>query len=263
MEKICLFVIDPQRDFLEGGNLAVKGATRDMDNLTKLVKNHGRDLDGIEITLDSHYPVHIAHTRSWVDAFGNHPTPFTDILDEAVDEGKWKAFNPGFQKRYKAYTAALKANGRYVLKMWPDHCIIGSDGQKIYPPLYDVIYEWESTQYGIATRTTKGSNPFTEHYSAVKADVEDPKDVSTRLNERIIRTLKKYDIILIAGEALSHCVANTIMDVANEFSTDQIKKFVLLEDATSSVETCEKMGEDFVNAMVKKGMRLSKTTNFF
>ena len=62
---------------------------------------------------------------------------------------------------------------------------------------------------------------------------------------------------------MSHCVANTIRDIASNFSDDQIKRFVLLEDATSSVQGFEKMGEDFINEMVNRGMRLAKTTTCF
>jgi nicotinamidase-related amidase len=167
------------------------------------------------------------------------------------------------------YTATLAKpqpgfpNGRYVLCIWPPHCIIGSPGQCLVPSLLDAVTQWELKYSAIAPRLTKGSNPFTEHYSAVKADCPRNDDTGTRLNTRFIDTLKAYDDILISGEALSHCVANTIRDVAAEFSVDQIKKFVLLEDASRSVGGFEKMGTDFVNEMQGKGMRLSKTDTFF
>jgi nicotinamidase-related amidase len=115
----------------------------------------------------------------------------------------------------------------------------------------------------MAPRTTKGSNPLVENYSVVKADVEDPNDPATRLNTRFINTLKKYDTILLAGEALSHCLRNSAVDIMAEFGDDQIKKFVLLEDASSSVPGFEKMGEDFVKEMTAKGMRVARTDTFF
>ena len=71
-------------------------------------------------------------------------------------------------------------------------------------------------QYAIVQRTTKGSNPFTEHYSALMADVVDPDDESTILNTDFIDIIKEYDIILGGGEALSHCYANTFRDIFRE-----------------------------------------------
>jgi len=110
---------------------------------------------------------------------------------------------------------------------------------------------------------TKGSNIFTEHYSAVKADVPDPGDPTTQINKGLIKTLMEADLVFIAGEALSHCVANTVRDIANEFGDDSyVKKMVLLTDASSSVTGFEAMGADFVKEMVGRGMQTSTTTDF-
>lgn len=262
--KICLFVIDPQVDFcVPGSALVVPGADKDMDRLSAMIRAHGEVIDDIQITMDSHYRLHIAHARCWVNAKGKNPDPFTCISAKDVEQGIWRAYNPGFQQRYYDYVKKLEDNKRYALVIWPEHCIIGSLGQSLYPAFYDAISEWESRFFAVAPRTTKGSNPFTEHYSAVKADVEDATDSKTRLNTRLIDTLKSYDIILGAGEALSHCLANTMRDVFEEFSPEQLKKFVLLEDATSSVGSFEKLGEDFVNEFTAKGMQISTTTKYF
>ena len=272
-EKICLFAIDCQVDFCDpNGRLSVPGAHDDMTRLSSMIKKFGREIDDIQITMDSHYLVHVAHSRCWVNKKGNHPVPLflypdnkvpTPITLADIQSGEWRAYNPAFQRRYESYVESLEKIGRYALMIWPDHCIIGHPGQNLYSPFFEAVNEWEDRFFAIAKRTTKGSNPFTEHYSAVKADVEDPKDSKTRLNTDLINLLKEYDIILGAGEALSHCFANTMRDVFNEFSPEQIKKFVLLEDATSSVPGCEKMGEDFIKEYTAKGMQTAKTTTFF
>ena len=63
--------------------------------------------------------------------------------------------------------------------------------------------------------------------------------------------------------ALSHCVANTVRDIANEFGDDSyVKKLVLLTDASSSVTGFESMGDDFVREMVARGMQTSTTVDF-
>ena len=90
-----------------------------------------------------------------------------------------------------------------------------------------------------------------------------PRKMKKYYRNKFVDMLKEYDEILIAGEALSHCVANTIRDTAKEFSDDQVKKFVLLENATSCVTGCEKFVDDFVNEMVTRGLRISQTTKFF
>jgi nicotinamidase-related amidase len=261
--SICLLSIDPQVDFMPGGALGVPGADEDMKRLAAMVNKHGGEIDDIQITMDSHFHIHIAHSCFWQDEKGKRPDPFTSISVEDVEKGKWRPKSPEWNDWALNYVKTLEQNQRYQLTIWPDHCIIGSPGQCIQPDFLKAVSDWEETFYAIAPRTTKGSNPFTEHYSAVKADVSHPQDPNTRLNGRFVDTLKEYDTILIAGEALSHCVNFTITDVAAEFSEDQVKKFVLLEDASSSVPGFERLGDEFVARMQSKGMQLSKTDKFF
>jgi hypothetical protein len=65
-----------------------------------------------------------------------------------------------------------------------------------------------------------------------------------------------------AGEARSHCLANTVLDIANNFGEENIKKMVLLEDGTSDVPGFENLGEDFVKEMKGRGMRISTTVDY-
>jgi nicotinamidase-related amidase len=96
----------------------------------------------------------------------------------------------------------------------------------------------------------------------VAADVEDPDDVSTKLNTALVDVLGEADEILITGEALSHCVASSIRDIAAQFGVDQVQKFTLLEDTSSNVGGFEKLGQDFVKEMVKKGMKVTRTVDW-
>lgn len=264
MNRTQLLIIDAQVDFCRpDGALSVPGADQDTTRLATMVNRCFDMLDDIRVTLDSHQPVHIAHPICWVDKDGNHPGPFTLINLEDVEgtSPKWRAFNPTWQQRQVDYVKALKEGARYVLCIWPPHCLIGTEGHTIMPELNDALRKWQDT-FALIDYVTKGSNPLTEHYSVVKADVPDPKDPSTQLNTHFIRRLQEADRVLVGGQALSHCVANSVRDIATEFGDEHIKKLVLLEDACSPVPSFENMADDFIKEMTGRGMQLAKTTDF-
>lgn len=276
--KIELLVIDPQNDFCNPkGTLFVPGAEDDMKRLAAMVVRLKDKLDHIHVTLDSHHYVDIAHPIFWVDSQAANPDPFTIISAADVEKGLWRTAFPQFQKRAQEYVITLEANKRYPLCIWPYHCLIGSWGYSVInsyddkgnaiAPLFNAFVEWEKN-FSLVDYVTKGSNFWTEHYSAVQADVPDPEDPSTQINTGLIETLEKSDIILLAGEARSHCLANTVRDIADNFGEDSIKKMILLQDATSDVADLpgstmfKDMGEQFVSDMMARGMQISTTTDF-
>ena len=264
--NVHLLIIDPQKDFCSpsnpAGSLFVPGADTDMQRLTKMIDRVGPKLDDIHVTIDSHRTVDIAHPIFWKDAKGNHPTPFTIISVDDVESAKWMTTNPGYAKWGLEYVRELKAKNRYVLCIWPEHCIIGSEGHSLDSGISDALIKWERDNFAIVDYVTKGSNISTEHYSAVSAEVPLQNDPSTQLNTRLIDTLQQADLIAVAGEALSHCLKFTVTDIANNFGEDNIKKLVLLRDATSSVPGFEQWGEDFVKDLSARGMQVSTTTEF-
>ncbi|MES2463795.1 MAG: hypothetical protein V4671_24765 [Armatimonadota bacterium] len=263
--KVEGLIIDPQRDFADPsiGTLFVNGADDDLRRLAKMVTRLGDRVDDYHVTLDSHRIVDIAHPIWWKDSAGNHPNPFTIITVADLDAGRWTTTNPGFFRRSRDYVKALEAGGRYPLCVWPEHCLIGSAGHNVVSELLTALQCWERSSYALVDFVTKGSNIFTEHYSAVKADVPDPQDPTTQINKGLIKTLMEADLVFIAGEALSHCVANTVRDIANEFGDDSyVKKLVLLTDASSSVTGFENMGDDFIREMTARGMQTSTTVDF-
>jgi len=301
--KIDLVIVDPQNDFcfpdmlgfikdfqhdfvgvdshlekflkktyakIGPGALYVDGAYDDMKRLAKFIELVGPSLNDIHVTLDTHHLVDIAHPIFWVNSNGNHPPYFTIISVDDVSNGTWRTFNPSMQTRALDYVKQLASNGRYPLCIWPPHCLIGTWGHNVVEPLNTALGRWEES-FALVDYVTKGSNYWTEHYSAIKADVPDPTDTSTDLNEPFIVTLQEADIILFAGEARSHCLANTVFDIADEFDKDNnqlIKKIHLLTDTTSDVADLpgttmfKDMGEQFVADMVKRGMQLTTTEEF-
>ena len=274
MSKIIdLLIIDPQNDFCDSaGTLFVGGATGDMNRLAKFINRVGKKLNDIHVTLDSHRLVDIAHPIFWENSAGDSPDPFTIITHEDVRNGVWSAKNPGYRIRATDYVRTLEENARYPLCIWPPHCLIGSWGHNVVPQIFTEMLAWEEKNFANIDFVTKGSNPFTEHYSGVQADVPDPMDPSTQLNTKLITTLQDADIIILCGEARSHCLSNTVRDIAAKFDADgnaeYVKKMVLLTDATSDVGDLpgstmfQDMGEAFVSEMCGKGMELSTTEEF-
>ncbi len=258
-----LLIIDPQVDFCDpAGALFVGGADADMRRLAGMVQRIAPKLGDIHVTLDSHHFVDIAHPIFWRDGAGNHPAPFSIISVQDVEGGRWLPTQPGASKRALAYVSALAAHGRYPLCIWPPHCLIGSPGHAVVPELFAALQEWEQ-RFRVVNYVTKGSNIWTEHYSAIQADVPDPADPSTQINTALIGTLMKADIVAVAGEAGSHCLANTVRDIADNFGDDRlVSKIVLLQDATSPVGGFGAFQDKFLAEMTARGMQLSTTREF-
>lgn len=260
--NLQFLIIDPQNDFAHpNGNLFVPGAVEDSQRLADMIQRHMDKIDDIHITLDTHHLVDIAHPIFWVNDRGQHPDPFTLISADDVHNGKWKTTQPAFQTRATQYVEHLDTNGRYQLTIWPPHCLIGSHGHNVVDSIASAVKDWEQ-QFAMIDYVTKGSNIWTEHYSAVQADVPDPEDPSTQLNTRLIDTLETADLVALSGQALSHCVANTVRDIVNNFGAENISKLVLIEDTSSSVPGFEQFGEQFLQDMKACGVQTAKSTEF-
>jgi nicotinamidase-related amidase len=258
--KVHLVIIDPQNSFCNpSGELFVPGANEDCERLSTMINRLEDKIDSIHVTLDSHQEVDIAHPVFWVDENGNNPAPFTIISVDDVVSGKWLPSSGNLEDEAKAtfYVGSLKKNGRYPLCIWPPHCIVGSQGHQIEDNVSNAIRQWSKTQFKLVNFIQKGANPWTEHYSAIKADVPDPLDPSTLMNTDFLNEIVDSDVILIAGQALSHCVANTVTDMI-ENGVDP-KKIVLLTDTCSNVPGFEEKGEVFIKKLENLGASLMKS----
>lgn len=263
-KRIELLIIDPQIDFCDPnkGALYVPNAEHDMRRLANMIRRLKDKIDDIHVTLDSHHLIHIAHPIFWKDAQGNHPQPFTRITLSDVEDGKWTTTQPDLYKRALEYVRKLAQNGRYDLTVWPPHCLIGSPGHAVFPELFAALKEWEQ-RFAYVDFVTKGSNILTEHYSAVQADVPDASDPTTQINTRLIQALEQADVVALAGEARTHCVANTVRDIVNNLRDKRhAKKFVLLTDASSDIPGFEEHAQSFLTEMAERGMQFLTTREF-
>ena len=262
--RLEFLIIDPQNDFSDapGAALPVPGASADAERLAGVLDRLGDRIAAIHVTLDTHQLVDISHPIFWRDNNGHPPPPFTQITVADVEQGVWRAFQPEHQLRALEYVRALRDNGRYTLTIWPPHCLVGSWGHGVMPAVAGALQRWEEARFTRVDYVTKGHNPWTEHYSAVRADVPDPADPGTQLNTRLIRTLENADVVALSGQALSHCVANTVRDIADCMGQESIRKLVLIEDTSSPVPGFEDLARQFLADLRQRGMQTAKAAEF-
>ena len=264
MKNIHLLAIDCQQDFCNAamGSLYVEGATWDMINLAKLIDRLSGNIRNIHATLDEHRVVDISHPIMHISKDGKHPNPFTTITEEDYKNGTWKCTNPKWQERVANYIHQLKIKGKYNLTVWPEHCIIASLGGSLLSCISNAFIKWERDNFSLVDYIGKGSNPFVEAYGAIEAEVVDPLDPGTMRNTSLLNVLAEADELLIAGEALSHCVSITCKQIVSALGDEFAKKLVLLKDCTSSVTGCDNLGDNFVKEMSAKGMRVTTSVDY-
>ena len=262
--RLEFLIIDPQNDFSDapGAALPVPGAGADAERLAGLLDRLGDRIAAIHVTLDTHQLVDIAHPVFWRDTNGQPPSPFTQITVADVERGVWQPFRPEHRPRALAYVRALRDNGRYTLTIWPPHCLVGTWGHGVMPVMAEALRRWEQIRFDRVDYVTKGHNPWTEHYSAVRADVPDPADPGTQLNRRLIQALESADAVALSGQALSHCVANTVRDIADSLGQEGIRKLVLIEDTSSPVPGFEGLAQQFLADLGQRGMKTARAAEF-
>jgi nicotinamidase/pyrazinamidase len=223
--------------------------------LANLIARGYKGISDITITLDSHHRLDIAHPTFWMKADGSAVAPFTPISAADVRGGVFRPRNPKAFPRCLAYIDALESTGRYGLFIWPIHCEIGTWGHNVHADVRAAYSLWEDSQLGIVNMVTKGSNPWTEHYSAVMAEVPDSDDPSTQLNRAFIDTLIPADRLYIAGEAGSHCVKSTVEHICDNFGDDKLSKITLITDCMSAVTGFDAQYESFLKDMTARGLK--------
>jgi nicotinamidase-related amidase len=265
MKKTALLVIDGQNDFvLPTGALPVAGAVADMDRVVQLIQKHGDKIDSIHCTMDSHRTIDISHPCWWSTRDGSLVQPFTPISHKDLVEGKYTAnFNPQWSHDY---VKRLEEQGEFQHFIWPYHCLIGSVGAAFYEPLHKSVNAWEIFKRQTVNYVTKGDNAYTEHFGALRANIEIPQDPRTQFNQKLIDVLMKHDDILLTGEAKSHCVANTLRQAVNE-APGLAAKIIVLEDCMSDVTELPQEFYDSVRVIYddakSKGVRFAKSTDVF
>jgi nicotinamidase/pyrazinamidase len=279
--NIHLVIVDDQNDFMDipGAALPVPGANADADRVATLIRQHGRRFSDIHVTLDSHHPLDVGHQPLWRDPDGNQPPPFTAITAQDLRDRIWTPRNENARppalggqtiRQYMIdYAQQLEDQGKYLLMVWPQHCLIGTPGHNVQLNLAAALKEWEEKHFANVDYVTKGTNPWTEHYGALQAEVPMASDPSTGLNTNFLNILGTADLIVFAGEALTHCVLETMRQVVYNVDQALARKIMLLTDCSSPIPAVPG-GPDFpaiadaaIKDMVARGMQLGTSDQLF
>jgi nicotinamidase-related amidase len=256
--SVSLLIIDPQNDFCSPkGALYVPGADADCKNLASFIVSHTNLLDSIHVTADAHDYYNIAHPSFWKTANGDEPPAFTQISGEYFTRGNFLPRDSSLTSYVRRYIDELEKKGAYRLMLWPSHCVVGTWGFCFDNDVREALRVWQRAKNKGVNYVLKGRNALTEHYSAISAEVPVNGDSATQTNHALLDALKNDSAIIAAGEALSHCVAFTLTDIADHVDA---KKITLLADCASSVAGFEDEGKAFVKKLSAKGMNVATSS---
>jgi nicotinamidase-related amidase len=218
--------------------------------LVEFIYRNLGNLTQISVTQDTHQAMQIFHAMFLVNEQGENPAPYTLISTEDIRQGYWK-FNPEIsaslginpqkcQEHLQYYVDELRRSGKYDLTIWPYHAMLGGIGHALVASLEEAVFFHTIARNSQADFEIKGNSPFTEHYSAIGPEVLSGADGKAlgRKSDKFLLKVKTYDVIIIAGQAKSHCVAWTIADLITQcqaVDSELVKKIYLLEDCSSPV----------------------------
>ena len=258
MQRIRLLVIDPQNDFMDiaGATLPVPGASADMARLASFMDALRGRIDDVVVTLDSHASVGIERTTFWAMPDASAVAPFTQITAADVRSGRLMARHPAHQAEAMDYLVALEAAGERRLIVWPVHCVLGTWGHNIHSLVSESIAKWEFASGHTCDKVLKGRNPMTEQYSAFRAEVPRADDPRSHNNDALMARLGAgSEVLVVAGEALSHCVAASGEDMLAQMDRARLRNTILLTDCMSAIPGFDAVGETFLRQARACGVR--------
>ncbi len=254
--RTCLLAVDLQNSFcmpgfeLFVGGSSGNGAVEDNQRLCEFIYRNLSSITHICATLDTHHAMQIFHAVFLVNERGEHPDALTLVSQQDIIENRWRispqvaeflGMTPAEGQEYLLhYASQLKDREKYDLTVWPYHVMLGSVGHALVPSVEEAIFFHNIARYDQVEFQIKGSNPLTEHYSAIGPEVlHDQKGrLIDQKSEHILQLVQNFDRVIIAGQAKSHCVAWTVEDLLQQLLAVDgtlVGKVYLLEDCTSPV----------------------------
>lgn len=254
--RAALVLVDVQNTFCTPGfelfvaGRSGTGALDDSRRLCSFVYRNLARITQIVPTLDTHDALQIFHSIFLVGPGGEHPGPFTLVSAEDVRSGRWRAspaaadglgLDPGYlQEHLLHYAETLEAGGKYSLTVWPHHAMLGGIGHALVSAVEQAVFFHTVARASRPDFQLKGNDALTEHYSMLGPEVSEDAggEPLGRRNRPLIERLLRFDAVIVAGQAKSHCVAWTIRDLLDDPTVRErglAEKVYLLEDCTSPV----------------------------
>ncbi|RFU60582.1 cysteine hydrolase family protein [Peribacillus glennii] len=258
-DRVLFLGIDFQNDFMENGGLAVPNSHQDVANVTRFIYDNMERITTIAVSIDTHEPQQIFHPSWWVDLSGHNPEPLTIISAEDVDNGKWKPVE--HYEVSKDYVHNLEKLGKKQLCIWPYHCLQGTNGAALESQFSNMIHFHSIARKSKLQKIVKGLDPLSEMYGIIKAEY----DRSDYCNHEFLQSLKGYDKIIIAGEAKSHCVLESVKQIAEHYAKDReiTSRIFLLEDCMSPITGFEEStNEEFKQLQIQYGINIVSSNSF-
>lgn len=266
-EKIAVVLVDYQHDFVDpAGTLAVPGAQRDVARFLTWFYASAPRITTIYASLDTHLPFQIFFSAWWHNPqTGEHPQPFTPISVADIEHGRWEPLRE--VKWSTHYTSQLAQQARKDLMIWPHHTMQGTQGHMLVAPISEAIAWHSAARATQPVYIVKGLTPRTEFYGIFGAEVPDPADPPSHLNASLLDAVMRHDKVYIAGEAKSHCVLETVRQLAAYLSKQPefLQRLYLLTDCTSSVQhpaiDFDALAEQELALLQERGVRMVRSVN--
>jgi nicotinamidase-related amidase len=253
--RLCLLAVDVQNTFcipdfeLFVAGRSGSGAVDDSRRLCEWVYRNLGSITQIFPSLDTHHAMQVFHAIWLVDEQGNHPAPFTLVSADDVARGRWKVnasvadalgLDLDYAERHLAYyTRQLAEGGKYDLTIWPYHAMLGGIGHALVSAVEEAVFFHGIARYSSPDFQVKGDNALTEHYSMLGPEVTrgPDGDLLEGRNTELIAKLRTFDVVVVAGQAKSHCLAWTIDNLLedDDLREELAQRTYLLEDCTSPV----------------------------
>lgn len=194
LKRTCLLIVDVQNDFCTGGALEVK----DGDEIVPLINKRMQDFN---------YD-YIVASQDW------HPANHVSFASNHKDKNPFDVINIDGQEQI----------------LWPDHCVVGSEGAKIHKEL-------DLSKVNMILR--KGTKENLDSYSAF-ADNRRP-DLTWEQIPILNKTgldgaikAMNIEVVEIVGLAFDFCVKFSAIDAVLSNTSTRVH---ILKDLSKSVDT--------------------------
>lgn len=259
--KRLLLAIDVQKDFIEGGALAVPGSIGDVERITRFIYNNMGGISSIMCSLDTHTAHQIFHPCWWANSAGDHPAPYTVITFDDVAANRWRPVmgDPCLSIQYLKELEKAGA-GKKQLCIWPYHCISGTEGGTLENEFAKMVYFHSVARSSVNHMIRKGYDAYSEMYGIIKPEYS----MKNLINTPVINAIEKYDEIYVVGEAASHCLMESVKQIAEYFANrpEVTQKITILEDCTSPIAGYEAdTAATFENFKNLYGIKFAKSTD--